>query len=523
MEFFELGPHRRSSLAGDFATMVYRQSLLGFNLVRIPFRFASLDDRPRFTLARGCTLATRQAVKNTVSNPLPPFDGLPYDSWRLPSPPAPPPPRPKHAPACNWYLPDGSVRDRLLWAAQYYVANGFYVILDYHPATPEDEAAEDSALLSNATALGAAWRRLASDVASLPAWREGRLKGCVFFELINEPDRLGIAWNDATVGHLNVTALRTRTPSPGPRPLASPGANASAADAVRRLGVKVAASPAAAVQTASAVPSARRRADRRLLQQGGDEQALSTTSSFADRLAAGAFNYTQRPLAELLLSAGDAVVTAAPGALLILQGTNQSVYTPPMAWGAAFMTDQGVAAAHAAAARPYSDAAPFLEAWLARPDLAAVTALGPHVYGPSIAWSPADTSGAVLWSTLDKTFGSQSGWGARFPVIVTEFGSHLDDSADVAWLHAFAAWANGRAPAVVAPGHHPVTAWAWWSFQPSSWDTGGIMEDDWVTPCWDKIGNLTTTVETAGANGGGWWLAPWYVRAAANSSQVEPA
>ena len=520
MEFFELGPNRWSSLAGDFATVVYRQSLLGFNLVRIPFRFATLDERPRSTLARSCTLTSRQAVKNTVSNPLPPFDTLQYDTWRLPSPPAPPPPRPKHAPACNWYLPDGSVRDRLLWSLQYYVANGFYVILDYHPATPEDEAAEDSALLSNATALGAAWRRLAADVASLPAWREGKLRGRVFFELINEPDRLGIAWNDATLGHLNTTALRTRTPSPGPRPLAAPGFNASAAAAVRRLSGGAATSAPASVQTASAVPSARRRADRRLLQK--DDEALSSGTSFADRLAAGAFNYTQRPLAELLLSAGDAVVTAAPGALLILQGTNQSVYTPPMAWGAAFMTDQGVAAAHAAAGRSYSDAAPFLAAWLARPDLAAVTALGPHVYGPSIAWSPADTSGGVLWSTLDKTFGAQSGWGARFPVIITEFGSHLDDPADVAWLHAFAAWANGRAPAVVAPGHRPVTAWAWWQWSASAWDTGGMVEDDWITPCWDKIGNLTTTAGTASENGGGWWLAPWYVRAAENSSRWSP-
>lgn len=514
MEFFELGPRRASALSGDFATVVYRQSLLGFNLVRIPFRFATLDERPRSSLAHNCALPSRQAVKNTVSNPLPPFDRLPYDSWLLPSPPAPPPRRPRHAPACNWYLPDGSVRDRLLWATQYYVANGFYVILDYHPATPEAEAAQDSALLSDTAALAAAWRRLAADVAALPAWRDGRLKGRVFFELVNEPDRLGLAWNDATIGHINDTAIAARTPTADPRPLTPPGFNATATDAVRKLGSDGGASPPSTPTVAAAsaaVPPA-----RRLLQQ-----PKPRGDTFAKLLAAGAFNYTQRPLAELLLASGDAVVSAAPGALLILQGTNQSVYTPPMAWGSAFMTDPAVAAAHASAARPYSDAAPFLEAWLARPHLAAVTALGPHVYGPSMAWSPEDNTGATLWTTLDKTFGARSAWGARFPVIVTEFGSHLDDPADVAWLRDFAAWANGRPPATTAPGHRPIQAWAWWQWSPTAWDTGGMVDDDWVTPRWDKIGNLTTVAGVDG-NGGGWWLAPWYVRRAV-AGRVEPA
>ena len=58
MAFFEMGPRTSSSLTGDFATVVYRQSLLGFNLVRVPFRFATLADRPARTLASKCRPAS---------------------------------------------------------------------------------------------------------------------------------------------------------------------------------------------------------------------------------------------------------------------------------------------------------------------------------------------------------------------------------------------------------------------------------------------------------------------------------
>jgi len=487
-----MGPGRGSSLTGDFATVVYRQQLLGFNLVRLPFRFGPLRSSPRSTLAHSCALATRAELKAHVENPLPPFDAINYASLRLPSPRAPPPKPHPGWPACNWYLPDGSVLDRLMWAAQYYAANGFYVILDWHPATPDAEAAEDSALLADADALAGEWAWLASSVASLPAWRDGRLKGRLFFELVNEPDRLGVAWNDATVGRLNATALAAGVPTPRASPLAAPGANASAAAAARAgFGARV----RPAVAAASATPSRRRLAGR-------------DSSATAAAIASGAFNVTQRPLGELLLAAGTAVVAAAPGVLLIVQGTNQSHYTPPMAWGSAFITDPAVAADHAAQGRPYSDAAPFLEAWAARPELASVTALGPHVYGPSMAWSLADNTGAQAWKTLTATFGSGSAWARRFPVIITEFGSHLDTPGDAAWLRDFAAWANRRAPGAA----RPVAAWCWWQWAPTAWDTGGLVEDDWVTPRWDKIGNLTTTAAAGDEGGGGWWLRPWYLR-----------
>ena len=178
MEFFEGLQEGGETATGDFATVVYRQQLLGFNLVRIPFRFASLfeeeegDDkeaayggggdggggeggeeragerllarkrwrRPSRTLARRCRWTSRAALKKVLTNPSAPFySRIDYDAIGLPKPVAPPAKPASYAtrrdangrgagfkdpPECNWYLPDTSILDRLLFAVQYYVANG---------------------------------------------------------------------------------------------------------------------------------------------------------------------------------------------------------------------------------------------------------------------------------------------------------------------------------------------------------------------------------------------------------------
>ena len=36
-----------TTLGGDFATVVYRAQLLGFNAVRLPFRFSDLNMQPK--------------------------------------------------------------------------------------------------------------------------------------------------------------------------------------------------------------------------------------------------------------------------------------------------------------------------------------------------------------------------------------------------------------------------------------------------------------------------------------------
>ena len=51
-----------------------------------------------------------------------------------------------------------------------------------------------------------------------------------------------------------------------------------------------------------------------------------------------------------------------------------------------------------------------------------------------------------------------------------------------------------------------------------AWDTGGLTEDDWLTPRWDKIGNLTTAAQTLEETGGGWGLRPWYLGVSTSAS-----
>lgn len=532
------------AIAADFATAVYRQALLGFNLVRLPFRFDGLDAPPPSALARPCKAASRGAVRRALSsNPDPPFDRIDTAAIPLPPPVAPPAPPRKGDPACNWYLPDAStVRDRLLFAVQYYVANGFYVILDWHPTdAPEGWARADSETAGDAAAFAAQWGSLARSMASLPAWRAGHLPGRVFFELMNEPDRLGLAWNVPTKGRVNETALAAAVvsgavgsggkkggatvPPPASRAALATADAASAPAAGRRL-----------AQWAPVMDGLQSGVDPRtgLAPGGGSEDDAdgfdADGPALAAAIAGGAYNTTQRPLADLYLAAADAILAATPtavagaapgsppagpsGALFILEGTNQSYWTPPMAWGSAFITDPAVAAAHAAQGRAYSDAAPFFEALAAKPDFAARVAIGPHVYGPSLGWSPTEQRGATLWATHSKAIGYGSRFGATFPIILTEFGSHLDTADDVAWLADLARWANCRAPApACGPGgdHSPIAAWAWWQWSPTAWDTGGLVEEDWVTPVWAKINNLTSVAATADANGGGWWLRPWYL------------
>ena len=86
--------------------------LLGFNLVRIPFRFHHLDERVVTSLARKCKVVSRAALKKTVSNPTGPYRAIDYGALALPDPVAPPARPGKGDPACNWYLPETTVADR---------------------------------------------------------------------------------------------------------------------------------------------------------------------------------------------------------------------------------------------------------------------------------------------------------------------------------------------------------------------------------------------------------------------------
>ena len=112
-----------TSLTRDFSTQVYRQRLLGFNSVRLPFSFRDFRLRGR-TDYHSCTPASQDAIRRSVTPP-----GLDPYAWPLPQPRIPLTVSANGR--CNVGMPD-DVFDRLLWVINYYARSGFVVVIDNH-------------------------------------------------------------------------------------------------------------------------------------------------------------------------------------------------------------------------------------------------------------------------------------------------------------------------------------------------------------------------------------------------------
>lgn len=66
----------------------------------------------------------------------------------------------------------------------------------------------------------------------------------------------------------------------------------------------------------------------------------------------------------------------------------------------------------------------------------------------------------------------------RAPLLVGEFGTLMNDEKDHQWLDALVKYASeGSNSGQSAAG----MSWAYWSLNPESADTGGILQDDWAT------------------------------------------
>ncbi|MET0429807.1 MAG: cellulose binding domain-containing protein, partial [Microvirga sp.] len=79
------------------------------------------------------------------------------------------------------------------------------------------------------------------------------------------------------------------------------------------------------------------------------------------------------------------------------------------------------------------------------------------------------------------------------PVYLGEFGSRLSDPKDVAWLSKIKSYLNGDFDAngtTDIPAGQQGIDWTWWSWNPNSGDTGGILADDWNTPIQNKVTQL---------------------------------
>jgi len=177
-----------NALSGDFATVVRRQKLLGFNSVRIPFSFKDFQQTPRSFVHQSCPLPSDMEVARSVTPPDVPVLG-----------PAPPLPNPPPASAyegnvCNAYLPNSSVRERLIYVIRFYISNGFVVMLDNH-------LREDQTALNSPEDWLRQWTDLARDlVADDPLVRDN-----LIIDLLNEPDNFGVSW--ATLKGLYISAM----------------------------------------------------------------------------------------------------------------------------------------------------------------------------------------------------------------------------------------------------------------------------------------------------------------------------
>lgn len=107
----------------------------------------------------------------------------------------------------------------------------------------------------------------------------------------------------------------------------------------------------------------------------------------------------------------------------------------------------------------------------------------PHDYPASVFAQPWFFDGSDLYQVFDGT------WGYIYreeiaPILVGEFGSRLETEVDRAWAEAIVNYLDGDFDGDGTrdiPADQAGMSWAWWSWNPNSVDTGGILEDDWST------------------------------------------
>ncbi|CAH0309571.1 Calx-beta domain-containing protein [Roseomonas sp. CECT 9278] len=110
----------------------------------------------------------------------------------------------------------------------------------------------------------------------------------------------------------------------------------------------------------------------------------------------------------------------------------------------------------------------------------------PHEYGNSIYEQPW-FQGSDFPNNMPARF--EQFWGYIYeqdiaPIMLGEFGSKLEDPKDRLFLDKLLAYLDGDLDANgtidIAAGDQGMS-WTWWSWNPNSGDTGGILSNDWTT------------------------------------------
>ena len=199
-------------------------------------------------------------------------------------------------------------------------------------------------------------------------------------------------------------------------------------------------------------------------------------------------------LKDLYLSVMDAVYPVNSDVLFFIEGTGQGDIGAN--WGDGFATNPNLLGS-------LSNPKSFFDTLLTKPYVNQVV-ISPHVYPPSVTGATQDYTGSGLYNRLTTSFGylTQPGYcnGSckTFPVAIGEFGSLFTDANDVQSMQDFAKYLNNTGAAVDGK-HHAIKNWFYWSWNPNSSDTGGLVGDNWLDIQWKKIDYLATI-----------GLKPWY-------------
>jgi endoglucanase len=131
----------------------------------------------------------------------------------------------------------------------------------------------------------------------------------------------------------------------------------------------------------------------------------------------------------------------------------------------------------------------------------------PHDYPASIypqPWFSAPNYPANLPAVWDAN------WGYLFrqniaPILLGEFGTKLQTTSDRLWLDKMVTYLQGDLDGNGTndlPAGQLGVSWTWWSWNPNSGDTGGILQDDWTTVQTEKVTKLTPVQFSFGQAGG---------------------
>ncbi len=167
--------------------------------------------------------------------------------------------------------------------------------------------------------------------------------------------------------------------------------------------------------------------------------------------------------------AGDAVLGVNPRLLIIVEGVERQNDGTNTWWGGG-LKDVG--------------AAPVTLAVKNR------VVYSPHDYPASVyaqPWFSASGYPANLEAVWDANWGYLVRKNIA-PVLLGEFGTKLETASDRAWLDALVAYLAKTK-----------ISYAYWSFNPNSGDTGGLVADDWRTPQKAKLAALAPILTPAAA------------------------